>query len=88
MLEGRTAWALSEESLLTPMFEIGDRWDGGKETGVGAELGGGVKYAHTKLGLGIEARGRYLLAHQKAAFDEWGASLTLTFDPGQAKRGL
>ena len=89
MLEGRTAWALSEASHLTPIFEIGGRWDGGKaETGVGAELGGGFEYAHTKLGLGIEARGRYLLAHQKSAFDEWGASLTLKLDPGADKRGL
>ena len=89
MVEGRTAWALSEASHLTPIFEIGGRWDGGKaETGVGAELGGGFEYAHTKLGLGIEARGRYLLAHQKSAFDEWGASLTLKLDPGADKRGL
>ena len=89
MLEGRTAWAMSEESHLTPIFEIGGRWDGGKaETGVGAELGGGFEYAHTKLGLGIAARGRYLLAHQKSAFDEWGASLTLKLDPGAEQRGL
>ena len=89
MLEGRTAWALSEASHLTPIFEIGGRWDGGKaETGVGAELSGGFEYAHTKLGLDIEARGRYLLAHQKSAFDEWGASLTLKLDPGADKQGL
>ena len=30
MVEGRTAWAMSEDSHLTPIFEIGDRWDGGK----------------------------------------------------------
>ena len=89
MVEGRTAWAMSEDSHLTPVFEIGGRWDGGKaETGVGAEMGGGFEYAHPKLGLGIEARGRYLLAHQKSAFDEWGASLTLRLDPGAARRGL
>ena len=89
MVEGRTAWAMSEDTHLTPVFEVGGRWDGGKaETGVGAELGGGVAYAHTKLGVGIEVRGRYLLAHQKSAFDEWGASLTLTVNPGADKRGL
>ena len=89
MVEGRTAWALSDDSHLTPVFEVGGRWDGGKaETGVGAEMGGGLAYAHTQLGLGIEARGRYLLAHQKSAFDEWGASLTLRLDPGADKRGL
>jgi len=89
MVEGCTAWAISEEAHLTPLFELGGRWDGGKaETGVGAELGGGVEYAHTKFGLGIETRGRYLLAHQKFAFDEWGASLTLKLDTGEAKCGL
>ena len=36
----------------------------------------------------MEACGRYLLAHQKVAFDEWGASLTLRLDPGAEKRGL
>ena len=51
MVEGRTAWAMSEDSHLTPVFEVGGRWDGGK-----AETGGGLEYAHTKLGLGVEAR--------------------------------
>jgi len=52
MVEGRTAWAMSEDSHRPPIFEIGGRWDGGKaETGVGAELGGGVAYAHAKLGV-------------------------------------
>ena len=41
MLEGRTAWAVSEETHPTLVFEFGRRWDGDKvETGVGAELGG------------------------------------------------
>ena len=61
MLEGHTALVLSEDSYLTLVFDIGGRWDAGKaETGVEAELGGGVEYTHTKLGLGIEARGRCL----------------------------
>ena len=89
IIEGRTAWALSEDSHLTLVFETGDRWDGGEaETGAGAELGGGFAYMHTPPGLGIEARGWYLLAHQKSAFDEWGASLTLRLDLGEDKRGV
>ena len=88
-LEDRTARALSDVSNVTPSLEIGGRWDGGKaQTGFGAELGGGLAYARRTLGLGIEARARYLLAHQQSAFDEWGASLTLKLDPGRAKRGL
>ena len=30
MVEGRTAWAVSEDSHLTPMFEVGGRWDGAR----------------------------------------------------------
>ena len=58
MVEGRTAWALSEDSHLTPVFEVGGRWDGGKaETGVGAEMGGGFEYAHTSWGWGSKPGG-------------------------------
>lgn len=53
---------------MTLVFELRGRWDGGFE------------YTHTKLELGIETRGRYLLAHQKSVFDEWGASLMLKVD--------
>ena len=35
---------------------------------MGAELGGGFEHVHTQIG--ITARGRYLLVHQKLAFDE------------------
>ena len=49
ILEGRTIWAMSEESHLTPIFEVGGRQDGGKaETGVGAETGRRLRVrAHT-----------------------------------------
>ena len=30
LVEGRTAWAVSEDSHLTPVFEVGGRWDGGR----------------------------------------------------------
>lgn len=40
-------------------------------------------YAH-EVGIGHGS----LLAHQKVAFNEWGASLTARLDPGAEKRGL
>jgi len=86
-LEGRRQWDLSTGSQLTPRLEIGGRWDGGDaERGWGLEVGGGLAYSHT-MGLEIEAQGRYLLAHRETAFDEWGGSLTVKLDPGQAGRG-
>ena len=49
---------------------------------------GGISYAHSQLGLIVEGRGRYLLAHQSEEFEEWGASLTFRFDPGIPERGF
>ena len=88
-LEGRTQWEISDVSQMTPSLEIGGRWDGGDaETGLGMEVAGGLAYTHTRLGLEVEAQGRFLLAHRKTAFDEYGGSLTVKLDPGQAGRGL
>ena len=79
----------SETSSLTPRLELGGRWDGGKaETGIGAEIGGGLGYVHIPSGWGIEARGHYLIAHQQADFKDWGARISLRFDPGIRDRGL
>ena len=88
-LEGESRYAMSETSLLTPRLELGGRWDGGSaETGLGTEIGGGLGYLHTASGWGFEARGRYLLAHQHADFEDWGTSLMLRFDSGMRNHGL
>ena len=88
-LEGESRYAMSETSLLTPRLELGGRWDGGSaETGLGTEIGGGLGYVHTPSGWGFEARGRYLLAHQQADFEDWGTSLMLRFDSGMKNHGL
>ena len=51
MLEWRTAWAMSEEAHLMPIFEFVGRWDGGKaETGVGAGLGDGGESGRATVG--------------------------------------
>ena len=83
MLEGQTNWTLSEYSLLTPSLEAGVRWDDGDaETGLGAELGGELLYTNTRLDLSIKASGRYLVTHELADYEEWGASLTASIGPG------
>ena len=87
-LEGRKEWELSAVSRMESSLDVGGRWDGGDaEAGLGVEVGGGLTYAHTKLGLEVDARGRYLVAHRKTAFDEWGGSVTVKLDPGQARQG-
>ena len=87
-LEGRMQRTISPVSQLTPSLEIGGRWDGGDaETGLGVEVGGGLAYSHTTLGLAVEARGRLLVAHREETLDEWGGSLTVKLDPGQARVG-
>ena len=89
LLEGRTDWAVTETSRLTPRVELGARVDGGSaDRGAGLEVGGGLTYLHLRSGLSVEGRARRLLAHQAERFAEWGASLTVRIDPGRSGRGL
>ena len=88
-LEGRTSLVLSEHSRLTPSLELGARWDSGDaETGLGAELGGALAYTNTRLGLSMEASGRYLLTHEEESFEEWGASVSACVSSGGDGTGL
>ena len=89
LLEGRNTRQMGTASQLTQSLEVGTRWDVGRiARGAGIDLGGGLEYAHTELGLGVAARGRYLLIHGRSGYEEWGASLMLRTDPGWGKRGL
>ncbi|MYC82380.1 MAG: hypothetical protein F4X19_09855, partial [Acidobacteria bacterium] len=88
VLEGRTDWSLSSDSILTPSLEVGARMDGGDaETGLGAELAGGASFANRRLGLVVEARGHWLMAHQDRNFKEQGARLSVRLDPGADGKG-
>ncbi len=83
LLEGRSDWALSDDEWLRPSLDLGARLDAGDaETGPGLELGGGLAYENTRLGLSVEARGRWLAKHREKGFEEWGASLEARLDPG------
>ena len=89
MLDARTDWALSSSSRLTPSIEVGARADGGDaETGTGMEVGGGLAYLNSRLGLDIAARGRWLAHHSDEHFGEWGASLSIRRMPTSPNRGL
>ena len=66
LLEGRADWSLSEHSRLSPVVEVGGRLDGGDSaSGLGAELGARLRYTNRASGLEVEARGRYLAAHEE-----------------------
>ena len=88
-LAGRKELVATEQGRLGANLEFGGRWDGGDaQTGTGAEVGGGLDYRHTDLGLGVALQGQYLLFHQADSFDEKGVSLTLEFDPGVQGQGF
>lgn len=75
---------------LTPSFEAGLRLDDGDaETGMGADLGGGIAFADPANGVALDMKARGLVAHETSGFREWGASLAASWDPRpQTDRGL
>ena len=78
---GERDFALAEQGTLTPSAELGMRHDGGDaETGMGVELGAGLRY--TLGDLGIEGRARTLVAHEASGYEEWGASAGVHLAPG------
>ena len=88
MLDSSTDWDLSPHTRLTPSLALGVRLDGGDaENGLGAELAGGASLANRRLGLEVEARGHWLMAHQARDFKERGASLAVRLDPGADRKG-
>ena len=88
MMEGAKEWTLGADGRLRSRMELGGRWDGGRvEKGHGAEAGAGVEYANHRLGLEVEARGRYLVGHRSGEFEERGAGVSVRWDPGRAGEG-
>ena len=72
---------------LRPTVEAGLRYDDGDaETGAGIELGGGLGFAAGRLAVQVNARG--LVAHEDTAYEEWGFSGSVTYQPGKDGRGL
>ena len=89
LADTRYDWQIGSAARLGVNLEAGGRWDTGDAAqGFGAEIGGGVDFEITSLGLGLRAHGRYLLAHQDWEFQDWGASAALSFDPGAPGRGV
>ncbi len=87
-LEGSHEQPLPNGAHLTPSVGVGLRHDAGDgRTGTGAELSGGLRYAHPALRLTLESRGRVLLAHG-GDYDDWSVSGRVTLAPGAQGQGL
>ena len=89
LLEASHSWQLQPDERLGTSLELGARADGGDaDEGAGAELGVGLEYSNTRLGLRAQWRAQGLLAHSASGFEEWGTSLNVELDPGVSGRGL
>ena len=87
--EGSYTLALDGGGRFEPSLELGVRHDGGDaETGLGVELGGGLRHVHPSHGWSADVNARGLLAHEDRGYEEWGASGSLRFDPGGASSDL
>ena len=86
MIDARRGFTAGAGTL-TPSIEAGVRHDAGDaEEGVGFELGAGLAYQAPRFT--IEAKARTLVAHDDAAYREWGASAAIRIDPGGDGRGM
>ena len=89
LLEGAGRHGLESGGTLWPTLEAGLRYDeGDAETGLGAEVGAGLRFADASGRMSAELSARGLLAHEENEYDEWGVSGSLVLGPDAAGRGL
>ena len=84
VLESAYEFVLQDRQRVAPFVEIGGRFDGADtaaESGLGFEVGGGIRYAHPMHHLTAEIHSRALLVHASDGFKSWSASGTLRYDP-------
>ena len=89
VLEKSHKYLLSNGAYMEPSLEAGARYDSGgrrRETGLGAELGAGLRYANPAIGLTLEGRARTLVGRDD--YEEWGVSGRILLQPCSNGRGL
>jgi hypothetical protein len=75
-------------SEMAVVLEGGMRYDNGAGVnGASAEVGGGLRYTNSGLGLTAEGRGRFVIS-ARDGYEEWGVGGTLMFDPADRGQGL
>ncbi len=88
LLEGSAGEDFGGVEGLRGNVELAARVDGGDaESGLGMEVGGGVGYGRSDLGIEVDASGRVLLTHEEEGLEDAGVSLALAVDPGEPGRG-
>ncbi|MDE2806514.1 MAG: fibronectin type III domain-containing protein [Gemmatimonadota bacterium] len=87
-LELTQGFSTGTGNVMAVVLEGGMRYDNGDGVnGTSAELGGGLRYANSSLGLTAEGRGRFVIS-ARAGYEEWGIGGTLMFDPAARGEGL
>ena len=85
LTQGFSTQAGSDMALV---LEGGMRYDDGDGiNGASAEVGGGLRYTNSNLGLTAEGRGRFVIS-ARDGYEEWGVGGTLMFDPATRGQGL
>ena len=87
-LELTQAFRTDTRSEMAFVLEGGMRYDNGDGVnGASAEVGGGLRYTNSGLGLTAESRGRFVIS-ARDGYEEWGLGGTLMFDPAARGEGL
>ena len=82
MLEGAYELVLEDGEWIAPFVDVGVRRDGGNAgSGVGVEIGGGLRYAHPGHNFTAELQARGLLAQATDGFNRWSMSASVRYDP-------
>ncbi len=94
MQRGKLALELTQnfrtdtDSEMAFVLEGGMRYDDGDAiNGTSAEVGGGLRYTNSRLGVTAEGRGRFVIS-ARDGYEEWGLGGTLMFDPAARGQGL
>ena len=86
ILDAESDFGAAAGTTVTPSGEIGLRFDEGDAgTGVGMELGAGMRYAAGAFT--VEGSVRALVAHEAKGRKEWGVSGSAALSPGALGRG-
>ena len=87
-LELTQGYRSSTGDEIAVVLEGGMRYDNGDGVnGTSAEVGGGLRYSNTRMGLIAEGRGRLLIS-ARDGYEEWGIGGMIQLDPATRSQGL